>query len=561
MVINMIEWKLKKLLRDIKNKNPQKRLEAIQLLNLYKQQSDLEIQLETLGNIIKVAASKFPEPIDNWDNPSYYLIDFVADYPNKVTIKAFMKHFDNLHIHAQYRAIQALLATEDENVFFFLEHKIIELIEADQLEIPIQDISTYPLLAKAIVEKTIHKLHSPDHKFAFYELLLAINASGYGKNFKTDLVLPTLLEDYQREKEDFLPYHHDYSLKFVYTSWKDTYYFTRNRMTLYIRLMEFYFNEEVEKELNIALTFKDPFIKTRALSVCLEKNLPYDSDLLIECASNIESAEFTYRMLMDKNLGHLYPYPSDVQFYIAKTRLFFALVNQESEELIFPENIEVIDHVEVETYRGSTAKFYLMTFENFGTVYAGWAGGFIETKENNIEVLNDTYSNFIEFNAMSIEEHKQAFLEKDREYKEIYKDEIHYESSPKLSNFAYFFMFPIAVKWLQILLGSDTSLLATITATLILSFYIIYNTSMNKKRKVKISGQQLIKQNGSQFITIQMNDIKSVQRNKKMIEIFNQNDQMVMEIPIRWVNYDLFSYQLRQQTTFLPNPPFIQLEN
>lgn len=557
----MIEWKLKKLLRDIKKKDPQKRLEAIEQLNLYKQQSDLEIQLETLGDIIKVAASNFPEPVDDWDNPSYYLIDFVADYPNKVTIKAFIKHFNNLHIHAQYRAIQALLATEDENVFYFLEHKIIELIEADRLEIPIEDISTYPLLAKAIVEKTIHKLNSPDHKFSFYELLLAINASGYGKNFKSDIVLPTLLEDYQREKEDFLPYNADYSLKFVYTAWKESYYFTRNRMILYIRLMAFYFNAEVEKELNIAVTFQDPFLKARALSICLEKNLPYDDEQLIECASNIESAEFTYRMLIEKNLGHLYPYPNDVQFYLAKTRLFFALVNQESEEPIYPENLEVIDDVEVNTYHGLTAKFYLMTFENFGKVYVGWAGGFIETEENTIEVLNGTHSDFIEFDTMSVAEHKQNFLQQDMESRENYKDEVHYESSPKLSNLTYFFMFPIAAKWLQILLGSDTSLLATIAATLILTIYILYSTSMNKTRKVQISGQQLIKQDGSQFLTIPMNEIKSVQRNKKSIVIYNQNDQIVMEIPIRWVNYDVFAFQLKQHTAFLLNPPFIQLEN
>lgn len=559
MVMTMFEWKLRKLLRDLKKENPQKRLTAIKQLNHYKQQEDLSIQIDSLKMMIKLATSKFPKPIADWDNPSFYLIDLVANYMVPVTANELMKNFDGLHIHAQYRAIQALLATEDEKVFTFLESKLIELIDADQFGIPIEDISNYPLLTKAILEKTIHKLNSTAYKMAFYELLLAINIAGHGINFKKEIVLPILMKDYKQEKQSFLDYNEAYSPKFVYTSWREGYYFTRNRMILYIRLLAFYFNDEIEDEIKTALTFKDPFLKARALFICIEKNLPYHQDDLIECASNIESAEFTYRMMIEKNLEHLYPFPNEAQFYLAKTQLFFKLINERSEDSVFPEDLEIIEVVEMKTAQDIPAKYYLLSFKALETIYLGWAGGFIETDEKTIDLLNDTDSDITRLDAMSIEEHKQAFMEREQEVKSVApKDEIHYTSSPKLNNLAYFFMFPVAGKWIQVLSGSDTSLLFTIIATLILGSYIAYNLVMNKKREVMIRGEQLIRKDGSNLSSIALSDINKVTRNKKRVIIYGDNDKVIMEIPTSWVNYHLLASLLREQTMFLPNPPSIQ---
>lgn len=557
--MTMFEWKLRKLLRDLKKENPQKRLTAIKQLNHYKQQPDLSIQADSLKLMIKVATSKFPKPINDWDNPSFYLIDLVANYMVPVTADELIKNFDELHIHAQYRAIQALLETENENIFGFLESKLIELIDADQFAIPIEEISNYPLLTKAILEKTIHKLHSTEHKTAFYELLLAMNNAGHGINFKKEIVLPILMEDYKQEKQSFLEYNEAYSPKFVYTSWREGYYFARNRMILYIRLLDFYFNDEIEDEIKTALTFKDPFLKARALFICIEKNLPYHQDDLIECASNIESAEFTYRMMIEKNLEHLYPFPNEAQVHLAKTLLFFKLINERSEDSVFPEDLEIIDVVEMKSVQDMTAKYYLLSFKTHDTIYVGWAGGFIENDEHIIDILNDTDTAITRLDAMSIEEHKQAFLEREQEVESIsQKDEIHYTSSPKLSNLAYFFMFPVAAKWIQILSGSDTSLFFTITATLILGSYITYNLVMNKKREVMIRGEQLIRKDGSNLSSIALSDINKVTRNKKRIIIYGDNDKVIMEIPTSWVNYHLLASLLREQTMFFPNPPSIQ---
>jgi hypothetical protein len=66
-VRDLIEWKLRSILRKIRSKNPQKRYEAISMLLQYKQQDDLVIQIDVLKDAIKIAASKFPDRVDNWD--------------------------------------------------------------------------------------------------------------------------------------------------------------------------------------------------------------------------------------------------------------------------------------------------------------------------------------------------------------------------------------------------------------------------------------------------------------------------------------------------------------
>lgn len=558
MVIIMFEWKIKKLLRELKSDLPNKRVAAIQQLNHYKQQSSLKIQSKTLNDMIKVAAAEFPEPVAEWDNPSYYLIDFVADYPMPAAIDALIQNFDEFHIHAQYRAIQILLATENEQVFIFLESKIIMLIEKNRLELPIENIAEYPLLAKAIVEKTIHKLESVEHKFAIYELLLAVHRSGYAKEFKEETVFPILVEDYQKEKQAYLAYDEAYSPKFVYQFWKESYYFTRNRMILYLQLMEFYYSDEIKEEIQAALHFNDPFLKGRAILIAIEKDIPYDANLLIECAANIESAEFIYRQTIARNIEHLYPYPHEAQLHIAKTRLFFQYIYEAVEEPLFPEDIQVVDQVEKKLYRNVMARYYLVTFTSEGIVYAKWVGGFTRNENRIIEIVNHRDFEHVEFDSLDIAAYKEIFLKEVNLPNNETQRDIYYASSPKLSKITYFILFPIVATWLQIATGSEASIPLMTFITLIFGAYVVYNLVVNKRRKIIIHGEQIIKKDGSNSLEISISDIQEVKYTKRFVKIYDGNGTILMKIPIRWMNYRLFASLIREQATILTKEPYIQ---
>lgn len=556
----VIEWKLRAILRKVKSKNPQKRYEALGQLFQYKQDENIVIQVDVLKDMIKTAASKFPEPVDYWDNPSFYLIDFAADFQMQEVVDALIKHFDRLDLRAQERAIEFLLTTEDEQVFYFLEDKIITLMQTEHFVIPTRSLSAYPMLIKGILDRSLNKLTSATYKFPLYELIWAFNISGYEQGYKKEIILPILLEDYLTEKQNYIKFDADYSTKFVYTAWKDSYAITRNRMGLYIRLLDFYYATEVENELKEALHFNDPIIKTEALLICIAKHLPYEQRLLVECAQHIESAEMIYWKLVDKNMAHLYPFTDLKQPHFAKTRLFFTVINQsDGDRGFFPEDIQVVDKVETENTYGHPLRYYLMRFKERDTVYAGWVGGYtFEDGEDTANLTNDSYTHFIEFDSMSIEEHKQVFFEKDQDEKLVFENNIFFESSPKINNFAWFLLFPLAVKWMQVLSGSDTSLLLTIIFTVIMGAFFAYEIINSKRSKILIRNQQLVKQEGTTQHGIKMQDIKNIERNKKRILVYNQNDELAFQFPLRWVRYELFYHHMKQHTVHLNKPPYIQ---
>ena len=561
----MIELKLRSILKQVKSENPQKRYEALDQLFQYKQDEGLEIQIDVLKEVIKTAASSFPERVDNWDNPSFYLIDFVCDFPMPEVVEGLLKHFDGLDLQAKERAIEFLLGTEDEEIFYLLEEKIVGLIQSSEnFLIPIRELANYPMLIKGILDKTVDKLDSKYYKFMLYDLLLSLNSSGYEKGYQKGIVLPSLLKDYQVEKEEYLKFDADFSSKYVYTAWKNSYFAVRTRIRLFISLMEYYFSEEVGAELEQSMRFRDPFIQTEALLVCIGKNLPYDASKLAEAANQIETAEMVYWELKEKNLEHLYPIKEGKQPHLAKTRLFSTIINLPEEEegvIRFPEDIQVVDKIETENIYGQPVRYYLMSFVENGTKYVGWAGGYaLEDGDDTAELWDGSYTDFVEWDAASIEEHKAAFFKKRAEEQQEHESSIYYESSPRLSRGAWFFLGLAIVHWVKAVFTgfAEDSIPILVLLTVIGGGLCVYELSKNKKRKVQIVGQQLVKVDGSKRHAIEIADIKKMEYNKKNVVVYNKKNEVAFSIPLRWVHYDLFYAHMKEHTNHLKEQPFIQ---
>lgn len=559
----LIELKLRKILRQLKNKNPQVRYEAIHSLHMYKQMKDLEIQIDLLKDMIKAAASSFPERVDNWDNPSYYLIDFVCDFPKTEIVEGILQNFDGFDLHAKERAVEFLLLTENDRVFWFLEEKIVQLMRTEKFAIPYKELSGYPVLIKGILDHTLDLLESSYYKFMMYDLLLSLNYSGYEKGYQKETILPILLKHYQAEKEEYLKYNSEYSSKFVYTAWKDNYRVIRNRMRLFISLMEYYFDNQIAEELSQALQFRDPMLKTEALLICMNKKLPYNEETLMECAVNIESAEMLYWELKENHVEHLYPISKEKQPHLAKTRLFSTIINMtnEDEELsFFPENFEIVDHIEIENAYGQPVRYYLVSFHLDGRVYAGWAGGYaLEDGDDTASIWDGTYTDFIEFESHSVEEHKEIFHQKRMEEQKEYENNTYYESSPKLSMGAWFFIALLISHWIRMTLnGFNGFMLPSMIFTVLGGGLCYFEIIKNKKRKISIIGHYLIKQDGGNENRIRVEDIKRIEYNKKHVFVYSYQNETAIRFPLRWVNYELFYIHIMEKTAHLKKAPYIQ---
>ncbi|WP_340084825.1 hypothetical protein MHB50_02690 [Siminovitchia sp. FSL H7-0308] len=558
----MVELKLRKILRKLKSKHPQTRYDALGELFQFKQQDDLQVQVEVLVDCVKVAASKFPERVDHWDNPSYYLIDFVCDFPMPQIMEALMKHFDDLDIYAKERTIEFLLSTEDDKAFYFLQDKIIHLIQTEEFPLPIRALGSYPVLVKNILNATLDKIHTDYYKFMFYPLLSIINDSGLDQGYKKEFILPLLLEDYQAVKQEYLQFDPDYSTRFVYVSWTDSYFLIRNKMCLLIRLMNYYFSAEIAKELKDALSFRDPIIKTDALLVCISKSLPYDDQILLECATHIESAEMLYWNLLEHNWEHLYPVHEEVQLLLAKTRFFHTMADSPNEDgtVNYPEDIEIVDHLDTENIHGRLVRYYLIRFKVQNTEYAGWAGGYsLEAEDAQGTIWDETYSDYVEFDSVSIEEHKQKFLERRGQYFDAHENHVFYESSPKLGSGVWLtlgLLLPITIKIAYTVFESPLIFIFTIVALAI--GWSLNETRRNKKKKVLIIGDQLVVQHGSKQQSIELQEIEKIEYDRKNVFVYNKKLELAFKFPLKWVHYFLFQQQMNENVAHFKNRPFIQ---
>ncbi|MEH7374298.1 hypothetical protein [Neobacillus drentensis] len=560
----MIELKLRSILKQVKSESPQKRLEAFQQLSEYKHQEGLEVQIDVLMDMIKTAASKFPERVDNWDNPSFYLIDFVCDFPMPEVVDGLLKHFDGLDVQAKERAIETLLTTEDEEIFYMLEEKIIGLIQTEEFFIPVKDLEPYPMLIKGILDKTLEHLNTKHYKFMLYDLLLSLNSSGLEQGYKKEVILPTLLEDYQAEKQAYLKYDPDFTSKYVYTAWKDSYFVLRSRMRLFISLMEYYYSTDMGAELEQAMSFRDPFIKTEALIISIAKNLPYNQNTLVEVSNQIESAEMVYWELKERNLEHLYPITKGKQPHLAKSRLFSTIINLPEEEegvIRFPEDIQIIDKIDTENTYGQPIRYYLLSFLHIGTRYAGWVGGYaLEDGDDTAELWDGSYTDFVELDTVSIEEHKAAFFNKRAEEKQEHETSVYFESSPRLSKGAWFFLGLAVVNWIREAVGgfSEDSIPYLIVLTVIGGAVCLYELTRNKKRAIQVVGRQLVMKDGSKQHEIGIHEIKKVEYNKKHVLVYDKKNELAFKFPLRWVRYDLFYVHMMEHTDHLKDRPFIQ---
>ncbi len=561
----MNELKVRSMLKQIKSDDPDKRFEGLDLLYEFKEEENEKIRLELLLEMIEVAARDFPKSVDKWDNPSFYLIDFVCDYPMPEVIDHLIKHFDSFSPAAQIRAVELFLLTEDEEIFFEIEEKLARLINEEEVHLPVEQLVNYPVFVRNILNKTIDRIHTPHYKFMMYDMIHSVIESGVEWEYKKDIVLPILLADYETTRREYLSYDKEYSAKFVYTAWKEDYIAIRFHMGLLLQLMNYYYTLECEEYLSEAVHFKDPLIAEKAVIVSLVKHIKVEEEVLIRLAENLESAEDFYWDLKGANKENLYPIKDKKQPMIAKSKLFTHLVymqNEEDERLQgkYPEYIHVVDSVDTENQYGQPVRYYLLSFKESGTDYAGWAGGFsLEDGDDTAHVWEGTYTDFVELDAKSIEQHKEEFFAKREDTKQQLHHEIHFESSPKLSKGMWFFYAILISHWTRTFMdGVDDGIYISIGFTVIGLILTVLEFWKIKRSKVLIVGHDLIVQKGSNTNVIQIQDIKKVKYNKKRITIFNKKNEEQVLIPMKWVNYDHFAYVLMEQTEHLRDRPFIE---
>ncbi|WP_061808737.1 hypothetical protein [Rossellomorea vietnamensis] len=559
----MNEIKMRSLVKQLHSEDPGNRYEALGTLYELKGHDDLKIRVEMLKDMMKEAATSFPERVDVWDNPSLGLVEFVCDYPMPEIIDEILLRFDGFDPDAKVRALECLLLTKDEGIFQEIHDKTVQLVTHEEVVLPVEELCEFPVLLKGIVDKTFDQLESPYYKYIYYDFITAINESGVEAGYRRARILPVLLADYATLRDEYLKYHKEYRSDYAYQSWKESYFRLRYRINVLIGLMNFYYSEEAEGFLKEAVSFKDPRISTNAVVVAMNKNIPVQPNILQSLSTHVESAEMMYWGLAEHNKEHLFPV-SPKQPVLAKAHLFNYLVHlqdEEGEDLnIFPENIEVVDSVDTVNSYGQPLRYYLMSFSHGDDVLAAWVGGYsLEDEDDSAEMWEGTHTDLEQIEKRTIEEHKQHFLKKREKYARENEETVYYESSPSLPKGLWFFYAILISHWIRVFInGIDEEVYISIGFTLLGGILTLYELWKKKRSTVVIVGRELRKVTDEKKEIIHLQEIKKVTYDKKQISVYNKENVLTMKVPLRWVEYGEFYYAMVEQTGHLREQPYIE---
>ena len=560
----MNEIKMRSLVKQLHSADPGTRYEALGTLYELKGQDDLKIRVEMLKDMVKEAATSFPERVDVWDNPSLGLVEFVCDYPMPEIIDEILLRFDGFDPDAKVRALECLLLTKDEGIFQEIHDLTVQLITQEEVVLPVEELCEFPVLLRGIVDKTIDQLEFPFYKYMYYDFITAINESGVEAGYKRARILPVLLADYAKLRDEYLKYDGEYRSDYAYQSWKESYFQLRYRLNVLIGLMNFYYSEEAEGFLKEAVSFKDPRISTNAVVVAMNKNIPVEPDILQSLSGHVESAEMMYWGLEEHNKEHLFPV-SPKQPVLAKAHLFNHLVHLQDEEEedpnIFPENIQVVDSVDTVNSYGQPLRYYLMSFSHGDDVLAAWVGGYsLEEEDDSADMWEGTHTDLEPIQKRTVEEHKQHFLKKREEYARENEQTVYYESSPSLSKGLWFFYAILISHWIRVFINgiTETEIYISVGFTLLGGILTLYELWKKKRSAVVIVGKELRKVTGERKESIPLQEIKKVTYDKKQISVYDKENVLAMKVPLRWVEYGEFYYVMVEQTGHLREVPYIE---
>lgn len=560
---------LKRIVEDLKNTDIAIRSNAIhELIELSEVEDDLQLNLLTLEWLAKEATYQYPKPIKEWDEPSYHLINFITHFQLPELIECLIKYYPEYSQAAKEEVFRYITSFEGE------EHEIaiLDLIEQDiqnnQVVLPLDVLYDNPAIMIKLLDKHTQLFEVEKYKTTFYRLLSFCLDKGYLDRFKPKYIAPLLLVDYQKQIEEILPYQNDYNMKFVYASWKDNYLQQRMIMSIYLSLMEYYFYEEMTPFIKEAMSFPDPFIRTSAIIAALQRNIEVPKELLLDCATNIESTEYFYWEILRIRKEHLFPIKENKQEYFAKSHLFQYIVHEHE---FVPEKIELIKPLDIENSYNQPIRYYLASVSYDDQVIPAWVGAYaLEEEDDSVHMWEGTYLEDGQFSDKSIEEHIQLFMDKRENEKEEDASTVYYEGTPKLSKWYYVWYVLLAYRGYQAFSTMDPVYitLTTLFAALIVSYHVYKNKLLKKKIEIvgnvvryteKDAHSQILLEDIKK-ITIQKSNMKTrlLDRRSKVVAIYNKQNKVALEFPLECVAYDEFAFVVDQLTDHLKEQPHIQ---
>jgi hypothetical protein len=555
----MIGFRIRKILYEIKSKNPKKRFEALNKLHDLKGKitEGKEVSINVLNDMIRTAAYPFGEPYGDWDQPSYFLLDYVSFYKQRGLTKSMIKNYHKFSHSGKSVALNFLCEFEEDKYFNAIIKIYEKELKTNQAIIPVSGLYERPLWLTTILSRFYNELTTDLYRERFYQMLLYCNRMDLLLDFQKEIIREKLIEDYKLTCENIQPYLDSYSTKDVYMSWKYNYLDLRDKLGLYLSLMEYYSNEKTKNYIKVALTFKDPILQVKAIRVALIQNVHVDENVMTYCAQHIETSEMLYSELLEINRESLFPIPEKKQHFFAKSHMFHHLLYEIGFE-DFPTEFRIEDQVETQNYYGQPIRFYLVSFSTNNEKLMGWVGAYnLEVGDDHLYMWEGTYTNLDKMDEHSIDEHIHLFMTKREKRNTTYDQEVHFEIKSPFSAYYQGICVLVALQWM-VVLANPEDWIGAVPLSIIVLLMTILKLVQRKHNWVKIEGHKLTYKTRTKTYEILLHDIQNIKLTMRKVKVFTRENELAFSIKKKHIRVKYLMELIQGLTSHLKDPPIIK---
>lgn len=557
-----IDSQLKQIKRDLKHHDPQKRYEALHALEQLSKE-ELELHPTFVRKLIAYASETFPDPVEEWDDPSYYVLQFALDFVSTQFVPDVFEHFARFSPAAKEMAFRYMCELGDEQYDDALYHIVHNELQQQTFSIPWDSLRQRLTIVQKLIDQDYAYL--PSHVFCW--LLLHLHRQGVSCHLQQSEIVSIIIRQYRQTKEMYAQYDADYSPTFVFRFWRENYLSVRSDMHVCLSLMEFYFNEEIAILLQEALSFRDPTIQARAVITALQHHMAVDQDVLLACANNIESAGLLYEEMERIGKKSLFPTEANELTHFAKSHLFYILTHEYG---VVPSDIEVINHVEMKNEYEEQIRYYLLSYVHEQEKYVAWVGMYTQNKVGRGK-FEYTYIPFISLQTYSIDEHKKQFIERMKQEQQtehtLFRKQWAFRW-PNMLSYTVLSLF-IGSRWLVAVREKSTFLYILSVLLTILGTIFVINDWRKRKREIVLTTKKLIYADRWGMWEVPLHQIKQVsfERRKDRYHIFRRKSEHVVVYDEHHerlsfskddINEEQFALLLRYATNHLQQPPRIR---
>ena len=413
MISNLQDYKIQKIVKNIKNTSAQVRSEA--MIALSKVSKD-EIHTELGIYILKEAAKGCPASEFMMHDPSNILVTFVTEGAKEEYLPVLEEIFPHLSIWARNAALRliSLLGTKSSaETYLRIVEKYAKKVELDQL--PIEYDPKNEEVVDVLFPSLFHYLNHPD--INFYILSYANGCLEEG-TMKQEMIAPfttDLRQLYWRAEKQ---YEQDFQVLGEEAHWDPETQDIRDLLGMLLDVIGDIEGEEIDKFMDEMMEHPDKKLSFFAVLSKLRKKKSVDQRCIDDILNDLEMRSYLYDELESMNLLHLAKEESVTQEKMAEGDMVRWL-SFPTELGHVPSDItqEAVITKNDETYYVYRFKSDHPVWEELGYV-AGISGPFKPGGKRVFGDISGTMSIFEPWDSKTIEEHVDMMLAIVNEYRE-----------------------------------------------------------------------------------------------------------------------------------------------